>query len=127
MATKMDRITLAIMARDHWAEWLPEKARELKASGELSEAIQAAAIAAFKEISDLISQGYMAHEAEEVALKQYILLEPEELDDWESQELAEMEDDYQNMMREPDADAYEADRIADMEAMFPELILKPTK
>jgi hypothetical protein len=103
MAATMDRTTLAMMAREHWAEWLPEKTAELKKDGELNEATQVAASRAFNEISDLIQQGYRAHEAEEVALKRYILLPPEEPDpdDWAEVERAELERNYQEMMVDP--------------------------
>jgi hypothetical protein len=99
----MDRATLAAMARKHWAIWLPQKTADLKAAKEFGEATQAAAVAAQRQIQELISQGYRAHEAEEVALKQFILLAPEhpDEDDWEAKELAEKEDRYQEMMREP--------------------------
>jgi hypothetical protein len=95
----MDRTTLAIKARKHWEEWLPEKTRELKAAGEFNQAIQTAARQAQQEIADLMAQRYQEHEAEEVALPQFILLKPEPVDDWESEELAEMERKYQEMMR----------------------------
>jgi hypothetical protein len=103
MAPTMDRTTLAMMAREHWAQWLPEKTAELKKDGELGEATQVAASRAFNEISDLIQQGYRAHEAEEVALKRYILLPPEQPDpdDWEEIERAEAERKYQEMMFDP--------------------------
>ncbi len=99
----MDRTTLAKMARDHWAQWLPEKTAELQRAGEFNEATQTAARKAFDEISDLMQQGYPAHAAEEVALKHFILLQPEEPDpdDWEEIERAEAEVRYQKMMFDP--------------------------
>lgn len=100
----MDRATLAAQARKHWEIWLPQKTKELKDAGEFAEATQVAAVAAQRQIQELMRQGYQAHEAEEVALKQYILLEPEAPgeDDWETQELAEKEARYQAMMKEPE-------------------------
>ena len=93
----MNQQTLASKIRKHWAEYLPQKTAELKAAGEWDEAVQGAALAASRMIQDLQSQGYQAHEAEEVALHQYVLLPPEspDEDDWEALELAQMEADYQ--------------------------------
>lgn len=101
--TDMDRTTLAMMAREHWEQWLPQKTAELKAQGEFNEATQTAANKAFSQMSDLIAEGYRAHEAEEVALKDHILLPAEEPnpDDWEEQERAEAERRYQQMMFDP--------------------------
>lgn len=97
----MDRTTLAIKARKHWERWLPDKVKALKEAGEYEQAIQAAARKAQAEISDLMAQGYQEHEAEEVALPQFILLKPEPpKDDWESRELAKKEREYQKMMSE---------------------------
>lgn len=99
----MNTWQLATKARKHWATWLPQKTEELKAAGEFSEATQVAAVAAQRQIQELMRQGYQEHEAEEVALKQYILLAPEppDEDDWETKELAEKEARYQEMMKEP--------------------------
>ncbi len=80
-------------ARDHWRIWRPEEYREMEAEGILDSNLRAAAVAAKEAIDDLIQQGYQMHEAEEVALKTYILKEPEGdgLEDWEREELAEKE------------------------------------
>ena len=93
----MNQQTLISKIRKHWTEFLPEKTAELKAAGAWDEAVNGAALAANRMIQDLMSQGYQAHEAEEVALHQYVLLPPEspEEDDWEAKELAQMEADYQ--------------------------------
>ena len=93
----MNQQTLVSKIRKHWTEYLPQKTAELKAAGEWDEAVQGAALAASRVIQDLMNQGYQAHEAEEVALQQYVLLPPESPteDDWETQELAQMEADYQ--------------------------------
>lgn len=93
----MNRQTLEAKTRKHWETWLPSKTAELKASGEWDEAVKGAALAAFRMIQDLQSQGYQAHEAEEVALRQYVLLSPEEPDEDDEleQELREMEANYQ--------------------------------
>ena len=89
------------MARKHWAEWLPKKTAELKADGELEQALLTAGRAAFERELELMQQGYQAHEAEEVALKEFVLLPPEEPDedDWEEKELRELERQYQRQMR----------------------------
>ncbi len=73
----MNRMVMESLARKHWAKWLPKKVAELKADGDLGEAIQGAAIRAEREIEDLLKQGYQRHEAEEVALPMFILLKPE--------------------------------------------------
>ena len=93
----MNQQTLVSKIRKHWAEYLPSKTAARKAAGEWDEAVQGAALAASRVIQDLQNQGYQAHEAEEVALQQYVLLPPESPaeDDWETQELAQMEADYQ--------------------------------
>lgn len=85
---------LAAKARDHWAKWLPKKTAELKASGQLAEATHGAAVMAQNEIESLMQSGFRHHEAEEVALKQFILLAPEpgaDLEDWERAELGAKE------------------------------------
>ena len=88
---------LASLARAHWMKWLPQKVADLRASGQLNEALQAAAGLAQKEIELLMKQGYQEHEAREVALPMFILLPPEpgaEEEDWERLELAEKEAEY---------------------------------
>ena len=90
---QMDRLSIASKARKHWMEWLPEKTQALKASGEFEEAIQGAALAASRMIQELMGQGYQEHEAEEVALRQYVLLPPEK--DEDDEENQELEADYQ--------------------------------
>ena len=88
---------LKAKARDHWAKWLPRKTAQLKAAGELDQATHGAAVQAQQEIESLQQQGFRPHEAEEVALRQFILLDPEPeaaLADWERDELAAKEKDY---------------------------------
>jgi len=97
----MDRTTLENKARKHWTRWLPDKVKALKESGEYEQALQTAARKAQEEIVNLMRQGYQEHEAEEVALPQFILLKPEPpKDDWETRELAAKEREYQKMMSE---------------------------
>ena len=93
----------ASKARKHWSEWLPKKTAELEASGQLKYEIHAAAMAAQERLLELMEQGFRHHEAEEVALKEFVLLPPEPLedDDWEAKELAELEAEYRRAMREP--------------------------
>jgi hypothetical protein len=87
---------LMTLTRKHWNEHLPNKVRELRASGELNEAIWGAASLAQTEIDRLKTMGYQEHEAREVALREYVLL-PEETgeDDEQARELADMEAAYQ--------------------------------
>lgn len=90
---------LTALARKHWAQWLPEKTRELEAQGIFSAETQKAAVQAQAEISELMQSGYQEHEAREVVLPQYILLPPEDdaaVDEAEREELAELEADYQS-------------------------------
>ena len=89
-------------ARAHWSKWLPTKVAELKASGTLEETLRAAAIAAQRTIEDLMAQGYQMHEAEEVALKEHVLLKPEagaDVEDWEAKELADLDRQYRSEMK----------------------------
>lgn len=94
-------------ARNHWETWLPKKTAELKAEGDFESSLQVAAVNANRLILELTqTQGYQKHEAEEVALKQYILLEPEKVayEDmplWEQEledEIEEREREYLEMM-----------------------------
>lgn len=101
----MSRMRYQQMAREHWYTFLPQKVAELKAEGMLAESLQIAAIQAHQEVVSLMEQGWQKHEAEEVALANYILLKPEpgaDLLDWEEIELAEKEREYQHMMRNHD-------------------------
>lgn len=95
---QMDKLSLASKTRKHWTKWLPQKVEALKKAGEFEEAVQGAALAAHRQIQELMAQGYQAHEAEEVALHQFVLLPPEEaasLEPWEREEQAQMEAEYQ--------------------------------
>jgi hypothetical protein len=47
------------------------------------------------QINQLMSQGYYEHEAREVALREFILLPEEKVDDEQARELADMEAAYQ--------------------------------
>jgi hypothetical protein len=87
---------LKALGRKHWAEWLPEKVKALKAEGKLTEALHGAANLAQTEIEHLMKKGYSEHEACEVALPQFILLKPEaQPPDEQDEEAAQMERDYQ--------------------------------
>jgi hypothetical protein len=88
---------LKAQARKHWEEWLPEKVKELKAEGNLDQALQGAANLAQAEIEHLMKhRHYSVEEAREVALPKFILLPPEEQEpDEQDQELAEREAHYQ--------------------------------
>lgn len=89
-------------ARKHWTEWLPEKVAALKAAGELEAALQIAANQTRAEVDNLMATGFQLHEAEEVALPQFVLLKPEpaaNLAPWERAELAASEKQYQKLMR----------------------------
>ena len=68
--------------------------RELKAEGLLEDELHGSNLAQ-DEIETLQKKGYQEHEAREVVLPQLILLPPEDEDDEQSRELAEMEAEYQ--------------------------------
>ncbi len=100
------------IAWDHWEEWLPKKTAELKEAGDFESALQVAAVNANRKVLQLMQyQHYQKHEAEEVALRQYILLAPEPVDYenmplWEQEledEMAEKEEEFQAMCREIEA------------------------
>lgn len=95
----MNVLQLESLASDHWKQWRPEEYAEMESNGTLQANLRAAAVAAKETIEDLIQQGYQMHEAEEVALKTYILKEPEGdgLEDWEREELAEKERQFQEV------------------------------
>jgi hypothetical protein len=90
---------LKALARSHWAEHLPNKVKALKESGELEEELHGAASLAQAEIEHLMrNQGYLEHEAREVALANHILIKPGPADapeDEQDRELAELEREYQ--------------------------------
>jgi hypothetical protein len=93
------------MARKHWTKWLPQRVARLNADGQLEQALQTAGKLAQERVLELMPQGYQQHEAEEVALSEYILLSPESSATqpaWERAELAALEDLYQRAMRDAD-------------------------
>lgn len=73
----MSAMQFKAKARKHWTRWLPSLVRELREVDELEAALQVAAISAQERLLELMAQGYRAHEAEEVALHEFILLRPE--------------------------------------------------
>lgn len=90
----------AMMARKHWQMWLPEKVAALKAVGTLEQALQTAGKLAFNRVVELMEQGYQQHEAEEVALAEFVMLQPEigaEMEPWELEEEAMLEARYRKM------------------------------
>ena len=101
----MSAQTYQAKARQHWTKWLPNKVAELTAEGQLEAALQTAGKLAQARVLDLMEQRYQQHEAEEVALSEYILLPPEGgagAEPWETEELARLEREYQSMMRSKD-------------------------
>lgn len=99
----MSVANLEAKARKHWETWLPEKTKRLKEAGRFQIEARKAAVRANQTIMDLVrTQGYQVHEAEEVALRAEILLDPEEgaaVDQEQQEELDAMEADYQSWMR----------------------------
>lgn len=106
------------LARKHWQEWLPQKVAELKAEGQLDQSLTTAAVLATRRVVELMEQGYQLHEAEEVALSEYIRLKPEEdPNDPEALELAELDREYRAMRRRELAIQDEADAPDPQDAM----------
>lgn len=98
----MSEQALAQKARKHWERWLPQKVAELKQQGTFSEATQAAGKLAQARISELMATGFREHEAEEVALSEFVLLQPEPAavaPAWEQEELAKLDREYRKLMR----------------------------
>lgn len=85
----MSIMALESKARKHWKEWLPQRVKDLKAEGIYEETLRTAAVNAQKMIQTLMKAGYPEWAAEEVALKDYILLDPEPEEPDEEDELAE--------------------------------------
>jgi hypothetical protein len=98
----MSAQTYQAMARRHWTKWLPKKVAELRDQGQLEATLQAAGKLAQAKVLELMEQRYQQHEAEEVALAEYVLLPPERgagAESWETEELAKLEREYRQMMR----------------------------
>jgi hypothetical protein len=91
----------AAKARRHWKEWLPQKTAQLKALGTFEEAVRYAAAEANKQKLTLMQAGFQEHEADEIVLKEWILLDPEpdRLDEEEDEEDEEREREYQELMQ----------------------------
>ena len=71
----MSVAALEAKALRHWKKWLPNKVAELRKEGQLEEALRGAALLAQDQIEFLMKyRHYQEHEAEEVALRQFILL-----------------------------------------------------
>ena len=90
-------------ARKHWTQWLPKTVAKLKAEGNLEATLQIAANNCRARVDELRAQGYQQHEAEEVALPEFILLKPEpgaNLAPSERKELAAKEAEHQRLMKE---------------------------
>lgn len=88
------------LARKHWQEWLPQKVADLKAEGQLDQSLTTAAVLATRKVVELMGLGYQLHEAEEVALQEYVRLAPEEdPDDPEAIELERLEKEYRDLRR----------------------------
>lgn len=98
----MSREAYKAKARKHWEKWRPKEVARLRAEGTLEETLQAAAAKAHQTVLDLMQEGYQLHEAEEVALRDHVLLAPEkeaEMEPWEREESAQMEREYRKKMR----------------------------
>ena len=65
------------LALKHWKEWRPKAYRQMQEDGTLNEAAQTASWEAARQVAELMEAGYQKHEAEEVVLREIILLPPE--------------------------------------------------
>ncbi len=65
------------MALRHWKKWRPKAYRQMQEDGTLNEAAQTASKRAASQVAELMEAGYQQHEAEEVVLREIILLPPE--------------------------------------------------
>ena len=65
------------MALKHWEEWLPKMVKEMRADGTLNKAVQDASKEAARQVAELMRAGAQKHEAEEIVLRELILLPPE--------------------------------------------------
>jgi hypothetical protein len=70
------------MALRHWKEWCPSLYRELKKDGTLNKAAQDASKNAARQVAELMQAGARQDEAEEIVLRELILLPPEEEWSW---------------------------------------------
>jgi hypothetical protein len=111
-------------ARDHWETWLPAKVRDLRERGCLEEELHGAACLAQNQIDHLKQHlHYQEHEAREVALSQFILLTPEPgagQPDWEREELAALEAEYQRnppVPTEKEQEEWELERQRELEGL----------
>jgi hypothetical protein len=64
--------------REHWEEWLPQKVADLKADQSYEAIVLWTAQQAHQRIKTLMASGYPDFAAEEVALKEFVLLDPED-------------------------------------------------
>ena len=97
----MNLQSMMAMARKHLTTYLPAKTASLQAAGMLEEEIHGMARKAMQIRADLMAQSYPETAAEEVALKQAILVDPEpgaDVGGWEADEMAKREKEYQAMM-----------------------------
>lgn len=95
----MSTIGLEAKIRRHLKEYRPREWKGLKDHGVLNETIQGRAKLAQDQINHLVQNlYYQPHEAEEVALREFVYLPPEPgagMPDWEAEELAQKEREYQ--------------------------------
>ena len=102
----IDIPSLTAQAARHWKTWLPNKVADLKANGELEQALHGAAVLAHRQAQHLMQKlHYQEHEALEVVLSQFILLTPEPPDENDEleMEIAAREAAFQAHCREIEA------------------------
>jgi len=66
------------MALEHWKKWRPKQYRLMQQEGTLNETAQSASKEAARQVAALMEAGLQKHEAEEMVLRETILLPPEQ-------------------------------------------------
>lgn len=70
-------LALIEKARSHWTKHLPELVAELKSQGILESELKRAASQATKALTAHLRNGMKIHQAREMVLREYILIDPE--------------------------------------------------
>ena len=99
----MNAAGLAHKARKHWPKYLPKLTAELRAANAFHVETMNAAKRAMRDAQEMMRAGFREHEAEEVVLREYILLPPEpgaNLEPEEAEELQALEAEHRAMMRD---------------------------
>ena len=77
---------LQVQAKHHWTKWCPHMVAAMKKNNSFDRLTLSAATRAERQIARLIKAGYQQHEAEEIVLKDEILIPPEKPGSWDEEE-----------------------------------------